>query len=105
MPSLADALGNFVTAITGIFTSLLSSVIAVFQSVIALAQTLVGSVLSIAQSVVALVLDLCQGVVGFVIGSSRIYLPSRRPPGLVQRSKEVMSMDLRRSCLGGRRFD
>jgi hypothetical protein len=69
MPSLADALSNFVTAILGIVTSLFQSVFAVLQSIIALVQNVVTSVLGLAQSFLALAIDLCQGVVGFVIGA------------------------------------
>jgi sorbitol-specific phosphotransferase system component IIC len=68
MPSFANAVSNFMTAVMGIFTSLLQSVLAVFQSIIALAQNLVTTILGLAQSIVALVLDLTQGVVGFAIG-------------------------------------
>jgi hypothetical protein len=72
MPSFVNAVSNFVIAITGIFTSLLSSVLAVFQSILALAQNLVNVVLQLVQSVIALVLELTQGVVGFAVGESKV---------------------------------
>jgi hypothetical protein len=69
MPSLTDSLANFVTAVTGIFTSLLASVFSVFQAVLALVQNLVTTVVGLATSLLSLGIDLCQGVIGFAFGA------------------------------------
>jgi hypothetical protein len=69
MPSLTDSLANFVTAVTGIFTSLLASVFSVFQAVLALVQNLVTTVVNLSTSILALGIDLCQGVIGFAFGA------------------------------------
>lgn len=66
--TIGGALGDFVSSITSIATSLVQSVFALFQAFLMLLQDVLGSVVQLVQTFVKLGIDLCQGVAGFVMG-------------------------------------
>lgn len=66
--SIAGALGDFVSSLSAIATSLVQSIIALFQAFLALLQDVASSGLQLVQTFVKLGIDLFQGVAGFVMG-------------------------------------
>lgn len=66
--SVPGALGDFVSSLSSIATSLVQSVLALFQAFLALLQDVASSALQLVQTFVTLGIDLFQGVAGFVMG-------------------------------------
>lgn len=66
--TIPGALGDFVSSLSTIATSLVQSIIALFQAFLALLQDVASSGLQLVQTFVKLGIDLFQGVAGFVMG-------------------------------------
>ncbi|CAA7264716.1 unnamed protein product [Cyclocybe aegerita] len=69
MPSVTHAISNFVTAVAGVFASLVNSIFAIFHAIFALGVGVVNSALTVMKHLITIVMELFRSVLGFVLAN------------------------------------